>query len=167
MKFCKGIILVTALFWLVACEEQAIDQQAETVAIRALLDDFHDAAAKGDKARYLGHYARKGVFMGTDESERWQLDPDLRQYIDMRFKDGKGWVYASEKKEVAFSPRGDVAWFDEVSVSQKWGRFRGTGVVLKEAGTWKIAHYSLTFLIPNEQWEAVAAQVNGRVEVRE
>lgn len=162
MRIGKVFFIITALFWLGACQQDAIDTTKDAAAIQALLDDFHEAAALGDKARYLGHYTEAGVFMGTDESERWPLNPTFRTYVEGRFKDGKGWVYTSEKKNIAFSPKGDVAWFDEVTVSEKWGRFRGTGVLLKEAGTWKMAHYSLTFLVPNAQWDAVSAQVNGK-----
>jgi len=35
------------------------------------------------------------------------------------------------------------------------GRFRGTGVLVLEDGTWKIAHYAMSFLIFNEDWEQV------------
>jgi len=38
-------------------------------AIDAVLDDWHRAAA-ADEARYFGHFAANGVFMGTDAKER-------------------------------------------------------------------------------------------------
>ena len=44
-----------------------------TAAIDAVLDDFHDAAAHGDKTRYLDHMTEDAVFMGTDEWERCLL----------------------------------------------------------------------------------------------
>ena len=44
-----------------------------------------------------------------------------------------------------------MAWFDETSVIQRNGsRFRGSGVLEKVDGTWKIAHYVLSFLVYNE-----------------
>ena len=49
----------------------------------------------------------------------------------------------------------DVAWFDEVVFSETNGRFRGTGVVVKQDDDWKIAHYAMSFLIYNEDWPAV------------
>jgi hypothetical protein len=51
---------------------------------------------------------------------------------------------------------GDVAWFDEIIVSEKWGRFRGTGVVLKQQGTWKLSHYSMSVLVANEAFFDIA-----------
>ena len=119
-------------------------------AIIAVLDDFHDAAAKADKDRYLGHFTEDGAFLGTDEWERWPLKPDFTEYVDMRFKNG-GWSYHSEKKVIAFSKDGSVAWFDETSISNRnGGRFRGSGVLEKVDGTWKIAQYVLSFLVYNE-----------------
>ncbi len=119
-------------------------------AIIAVLDDFHDAAAKADKDRYLGHFTEDGVFLGTDEWERWPLHPDFTDYVAMRFANG-GWSYHSEKKNISFSKDGTVAWFDETSVSNRYGgRFRGSGVLEKVDGAWKVAQYVLSFLVYNE-----------------
>jgi len=132
------------------------DQRASTVeVIGAVLDDFHEAAAQGDKSRYLDHLTRNAVFMGTDEWERWPKHPQFTDYVDSRFTDGKGWSYRSVKRHVSVAETSDVAWFDEVVFSESSGRFRGTGVLVLESGTWKIAHYALSFLVFNEDWDAV------------
>ncbi|MBT6210714.1 MAG: SnoaL-like domain-containing protein, partial [Woeseia sp.] len=34
-------------------------------------------------------------------------------------------------------------------------RFRGTGVLIQIDGRWKIAHYAMSFLVFNENWEEV------------
>jgi hypothetical protein len=62
------------------------DNAMKTDAIDAVLDDFHDAAAHGDNVRYLGHMTENGVFMGTDEWERWPKTPDFIDYVGGRFK---------------------------------------------------------------------------------
>ena len=49
----------------------------------------------------------------------------------------------------------DTAWFDEVLYSEPNGRFRGTGVLVRTNGNWKIAHYAMSFLILNENWTEV------------
>ncbi|WP_138378939.1 nuclear transport factor 2 family protein [Luteithermobacter gelatinilyticus] len=123
--------------------------------IHAVLDDFHDAADKGDKSRYLNHFADNAVFLGTDDWERWPL-PEFADYVNTRFKDGKGWSYKPVQRHVAFSEDGRTAWFDEITVSEKWGRFRGTGVLLKDGKDWKIAHYALAILVPNDSMEDIA-----------
>ena len=124
-------------------------------AVAAVIDDFHDAAAHGDKNRYLGHMTEDAVFMGTDEWERWPKEPDFRRYVDGRFKDGSGWNYRSVERKIRIADSGTLAWFDEVVFSEQNGRFRGTGVLTLQDGNWKIAHYAMSFLVFNEDWPAV------------
>lgn len=133
----------------------AFAEHHEEQAIGEVLDDFHAAAAAGDKDRYLGHMTDDGVFMGTDEWERWPKHPDFTEYVGGRFQNGTGWTYESVERQIMMSDGGDVAWFDEVVYSETNGRFRGTGVVVKEDDEWKIAHYAMSFLIFNENWEEV------------
>jgi len=140
---------------LLAAAAAAQDSEPTVEAIEAVIDDFHDAAAHGDKARYLGHMTDDAVFMGTDEWERWPKKPDFEEYVGSRFQDGRGWTYRSVDRNVRVSELGNVAWFDEVVFSETSGRFRGTGVLLLEDGEWKIAHYALSFLVFNENWQDV------------
>jgi len=140
---------------LLAAAAAAQDSGPTVEAIEAVIDDFHDAAAHGDKARYLGHMTDDAVFMGTDEWERWPKKPDFEEYVSGRFQDGRGWTYRSVDRNVRVSELGNVAWFDEVIFSETSGRFRGTGVLLLEDGEWKIAHYAMSFLVFNENWQDV------------
>ncbi len=125
--------------------------------IGKVIDDFHDAAAHGDKHRYLGHLSEDAVFMGTDEWERWPKNPDFSDYVDGRFENGRGWNYKSVERKIHVSNSADVAWFDEVVFSATNGRFRGTGVLTMQNGSWKISHYAMSFLILNENWDEVIA----------
>lgn len=154
----KKLLLLISLSLIISYPVYSADLEGDRARINLLLDGFHQAAAQGDKTRYLDSFTEKGVFMGTDETERWPLKPDFKRYVEEHFEEGKGWAYTPEAREVAFSADNGVAWFDEVSVSEKWGRFRGTGVVIKQTdGGWKIAHYALSFLVPNDVWEATSA----------
>ena len=130
----------------------ALADQHDRAAIDAVLDDFHAAAAAADAERYLGHMTDNAVFMGTDEWERWPKHPDFTDYVGMRFANG-GWSYRSVEREVEISD--NVAWFDEVVFSETNGRFRGTGVLVKTEDDWKIAHYAMSFLVFNENWQEV------------
>ena len=38
--------------------------------VATVLDDWHQAASVADEARYFGHFAPNGIFMGTDATER-------------------------------------------------------------------------------------------------
>ena len=90
-------------------------------AVGKVIDDFHDAAAHGDKERYFGHLTNDAVYLGTDEWERWPKYPDFDDYVNGRFKDGSGWTYKSVERTIRFNDRSDVAWFDEVLYSEiKW-----------------------------------------------
>jgi hypothetical protein len=148
-------LLCVLLLSPLAFADDAGPPSATVAEIGRVLDDFHAAAAHDDKARYLGLLTRNAVFMGTDEWERWPKHPDFTNYVDTRFVDGKGWTYRAVERNVGLATTGEVAWFDEVVFSESSGRFRGTGVLVLERDAWKIAHYALSFLVFNEDWDAV------------
>ena len=134
----------------------AIADDSEALnAIGATIDRFHAAAARGDKGTYLDTLTEDGVFLGTDEWERWPKVPEFTDYVSGRFADGGGWTYRAVERNVALSDDGNTAWFDEVIVSSSDARFRGTGVLVKTDDRWKIAHYAMSFLVLNEIWEEV------------
>ena len=58
---------------------------------------------------------------------------------------------------------GSTRWFDEILFNEKLGHCRGTGVVELIEGEWKIAHYALTMLVPNE----IAADVGAQTQAAE
>ncbi|WP_321394787.1 nuclear transport factor 2 family protein [Emcibacter sp.] len=159
----KYLLVLTGLLALLCTPAQAFDRVAEERAVAALIDGFHNAADKGAKERYLDYLTGEAVFMGTDSRERWPY-PEFEKYVGDRFRDGKGWSYRSIEKHISFAPDGRTGWFDEITRSEKWGDFRGTGVVLKLGDDWKIAHYSLTFLVPNEVWEKVSEVVKSAAQ---
>ena len=133
----------------------ADNSESDLEMIGWVIDDFHDAAAHGDKDRYLDHLTGDAVFMGTDEWERWPKSPDFSDYVDGRFENGSGWNYKSVERTIRISKSADIAWFDEVLYSEQNGRFRGTGVLTLQDDSWKIAHYAMSFLVLNENWNEV------------
>jgi len=148
------LLFITLAFSVIAAADDSV---SELDAVNAVIDDFHSAAAQGDKARYLGLMTDDSVFLGTDEWERWPKQPEFNDYVDANFKDGAGWTFTPADRAVIFSDSRSIAWFDEVIVSEQYGRFRGTGVLSHEQGLWRIEHYALSFLILNENWEEVSA----------
>ncbi len=160
----RSLLLLTLLFPLVAATD---DSDAQIVAIGEVIDGFHDAAAHGDKDRYLGYMTDDGVFMGTDEWERWPKRPEFVDYVGGRFKDGAGWNYRSVERQIRVADSGDTAWFDEVVFSEQNGRFRGTGVLSQQDGQWKIAHYAMSFLILNENWPEVIELTKKTIAAKE
>jgi ketosteroid isomerase-like protein len=140
------LFLATTLF---ADERKSID---------AMLDGWHDAAAKADETRYFAAMAPEFVFLGTDATERWDR-ASFRAFAHPYFAKGKAWTFVPRDRHVILSPRGDVAWFDEKLDSASYGDCRGTGVVRRIAGEWKIAHYNLTIPIPNDLAKAVVGMI--------
>jgi hypothetical protein len=129
----------------------------EVAAINAALDDLHKAASVADEARYFNHFAPGAVFLGTDPEERWSLQ-DFRAYAHPHFAAGKAWTYAPRTRNVKLGPAGSgIAWFDEVIDHARYGACRGTGVLQKVGGDWKLQTYSLSFLIPNAVAERATA----------
>jgi ketosteroid isomerase-like protein len=130
-----------------------VDAVVETAQINAVLDDWHDAASKADGARYFSHFTKDAIFMGTDASERWDV-PAFQAYAAPIFSKGKGWTFKAVQRDITLNGA-SVAWFDEALETQNMGPARGSGVLVKKSGVWKIAQYNLSVPIPNEKFDAV------------
>ena len=117
-------------------------------AVAAVLDDWHAAAAAADEPRYFQHFAPDAVFLGTDGTERWTVE-DFRRYAHPYFARGRAWSFKPAGRHIFLSHDGAVAWFDEALDTPNLGPARGSGVLVKVKGAWKIAHYNLSVPIPN------------------
>ena len=120
--------------------------------INALLDGLHQDAHEGNFQSYFARYTSDAIFLGTDKTERWTID-EFKAYAKPAFADGNGWSYSVVERN--WEGDGDIRWFDEILFNEKLGHCRGTGVVQLIEGEWKILHYALTMLVPNE----IAAEV--------
>lgn len=128
-------------------------------AVASVLDSLHDAAAKADEERYFALFAPEGIFLGTDDSERWTLE-QFRAYAHPHFSQGRGWTYTVAERNVAFTRDGRSAYFDEKLDNAKWGRCRGSGVLILESnGSWRIAQYNLTVPVPNDLLPEIAGRI--------
>jgi len=135
---------VLALLCLAACATATVQQDRD--AVNAVVDDWHKAAADADEPRYFGHMTADSVFLGTDATERWDL-PAFRAFAHPYFAKGKAWTFVPRHRNVMIN--GDTAWFDESLDSASYGECRGTGVLRREGGAWRLAHYNLNIPIPN------------------
>lgn len=156
---------VAAAASLAACgAPAALDEAAERAAIGRALDDFHDAAAKADEARYFGHFAPEGVFLGTDATERWDVEA-FRKYAHPHFARGKAWAFRATRRAIAVDRGGAVAWFDEDLETAGLGPARGSGVLVRgPASAWKIAQYNLAITVPNERFNEVKRLLEGAAQ---
>lgn len=129
---------------------QPFDAEMRAVVVDVVLDAWHDDASHGRFESYFDAMTEDSVFLGTDASERWTKQ-EFMGYAREPFSDGNGWAYTASDRFVAFDADGDTAWVDEIMTNEKYGTLRGTAVLRLEGDDWKIAHYSLTFLVPNEK----------------
>lgn len=126
------------------------DLRVERGSVGMVLDAWHGDASAGNFDAYFDAMSEDSVFLGTDASERWGKQ-EFMEYAREPFGDGSGWIYVPGERFVAFDDDRTTAWVDEVLTNAKYGTLRGTAVLRKVGGDWKIAHYSLTFLVPNDK----------------
>ncbi|MEM9362463.1 MAG: nuclear transport factor 2 family protein [Bacteroidota bacterium] len=125
-----------------------VGQDNEKAVINVLLDAWHKAAADADFDAYFSKMTDQGVFIGTDATENWQNE-EFRLFSKPYFDKGKAWNFTAVERNIYIGDSGEVAWFDELLDTQM-KLCRGSGVVKKENGQWKIAHYVLSIAVPNE-----------------
>jgi ketosteroid isomerase-like protein len=135
----------------------------EEAAVAAVLDDWHLAAAQADETRYFGHLREGAVFLGTDGSERW-AKADFQIWARPFFQRGRAWTFKAKRRSLAFAPDGKTAWFDEDLETPNLGPARGSGVLVKEQGRWRIAQYNLSVPIPNALMSAIRSQIENHLK---
>ena len=132
-------------------------QPTETDKIDLVLDSWHEAAANARFQDYFDKMSEEAVFVGTDAGEHWDRT-EFMSFSKPYFDRGKAWAFTPLQRHVYLDRGGKVAWFDELL--DTWMQLcRGSGVLIKEAGEWKIAHYVLSLTIPNET-------VDGAIELK-
>jgi ketosteroid isomerase-like protein len=130
-------------------------QEREEEAIQNLLNAWHKAAADADFDAYFGLMSREAVFVGTDATEHWDKE-EFMAFSKPYFDKGKAWAFTPVERHIYFSSTGETAWFDELL--DTWMELcRGSGVLIKEGGQWKVAHYVLSMTIPNDRVQGAVA----------
>jgi hypothetical protein len=165
MRWLAVALLVVSLGCASSPEEKGLVVSQDSLAAdaRATLDAFHAAAAAADGAKYFGLFAADGVFLGTDATERWTVE-QFRAYAMPHFEKGKGWKYVATERHVDVDGAGRYAWFDELLANEKLGPCRGSGVLRREGGAWRVVQYNLSIPIPNDLAYDVAAQIKKQAE---
>lgn len=150
----KKVIYFLSIAILVSCnnpvvQESNLDIEKERASIANMLDSLNTAAAKADFQQYFSFYADSSVFMGTDATEYWNKD-DFMKWAQPYFDKKKTWNFTSLQRNIYFGKENDIAWFDEL-LNTQMKICRGSGVVAKVNGEWKIKQYVLSMTMPNEK----------------
>jgi len=153
-----GLLIFIAVFS--SCENKPsnindLKQASEKEAINTLLDAWHKSASEAKYDAYFNAMSNTSVFLGTDASENWKNN-DFKVFSKPFFDLGKAWDFKPVKRNIYISPEGNFAWFDEL-LNTWMGVSRGSGVLSKTEGVWKIEHYVLSVTIPNENITEVIA----------
>lgn len=140
---------------LLACTFSAFaqDDANEKAAIKATLDLWHKAAAEAQFKPYFALMTDDAVFIGTDATEYWNVE-QFKAYAKPHFDRGKAWNFKAVERHIYLNAAKDLAWFDELLDTQM-KLCRGSGVLKKVNGQWRIAHYVLSIAIPNDNVDEV------------
>jgi len=149
----KRIISILILCFLifsisVSAQKKGFYENVQKKNINKLLDDFNIFAANADFDKYFECFAEESTFIGTDATEVWNKK-EFMEWAKPFFDKGKAWNFKSLKRNIYFSKDGGYAWFDEILDTQM-KICRGSGVLEKINGKWKVKQYVLSVTVPNE-----------------
>lgn len=127
----------------------------EKEAVDEVITQWHKAAAEANFDNYFGLMTDDAVFIGTDASENWNKK-EFEAYSKPHFEKGKAWTFHPLERNIYIDKNNKIAWFDEL-LDTSFKICRGSGVLEKVKGKWKIKHYVLSMTIPNETSNEVIA----------
>ncbi|QCX54216.1 nuclear transport factor 2 family protein [Elizabethkingia sp. JS20170427COW] len=148
----KQIILMLCFISFIGFKAQKNETQ-----IDKLLTEWHLAASRSDFNAYFHAFTKDAVYIGTDAKERWtkgQFASFSKPYFDR----GKAWNFKTIERHISIAKDKKTAWFDEILDTPNMGICRGSGVLVKEKNGWKISHYVLSMIIPNDIANTVTEQ---------
>ncbi len=144
-----GIVLLLIAFSLnLRAQTKGFYENVQKKNISKVLDDLNAFAAAADYKNYFDLYAEESTFIGTDATEVWNKK-EFMVWAKTFFDKGKAWNFTSLKRNITFSKDGTYAWFDEILDTQM-KICRGSGVLEKIGGKWKIRQYVLSTTVPND-----------------
>ncbi len=150
-------LMLSGLFLIPGLKAQVKNTEVNISAVERQINKtigkWHKAAAMANFNDYFNLMTDDAVFIGTDPTENWTL-PEFKEFSKPYFDAGKAWSFSTLERNLYVHENLRVAWFDELLDTQM-GICRGSGVVMKEKGKWKIHHYVLSIAIPNEDVDEI------------
>ncbi|WP_083261278.1 nuclear transport factor 2 family protein [Crocinitomix algicola] len=120
-----------------------------SVALDRLMDQWHHDVGIFDFDAYFDFMSEGFIFLGTDPSERW-TKKEFMAFAKPYFDEKSTWLFTKNWRNWYFSDDHSIAWFEE-SLDTWMEECRGSGVLKKINGEWKIVHYNLSVVIENEK----------------
>lgn len=135
----KTIVILT-LFFAMNVRSQELDK---------LIDTWHKSAANANYDAFFSLMDESFIYLGTAPGERWDKTT-FSDFAKPFFDRGKAWDFKPSNRVWMYSDNKKMAWFDEDL--DTWMRgCRGSGIMVKKKGEWKLVYYNLTVLIENEK----------------
>jgi len=126
-------------------------QSSDYEIINEVMNNWHKSASEADADEYFSAMSDDAIYIGTDATELW-TKKQFKAFAKPYFYAGKAWDFKTISRNIYFSKDKNVAWFDELL--ETWmGVCRGSGVLEKTDGNWKIQHYHLSVTVPNSKIE--------------
>lgn len=148
LNFIAVLLLFFTFSVTLSAQNKGFYENVQKKNISKVLDDLNTFAATADYKNYFDLYAEESTFIGTDATEVWNKK-EFMAWAKPFFDKGKAWNFTSLKRSITFSKDGNYAWFDEILDTQM-KICRGSGVLEKIGGKWKIRQYVLSTTVPNE-----------------
>lgn len=142
----KKSILTSALFLLFGLI--GFGQQTAKDQINTLMNNWHKAAATADAELFFGSMTADAHYLGTDETEDWTRD-EMQIWAKEIFKRDSAWDFKTKERHIYLYDDQKLGWFDE-TLDTWMGVCRGSGVVVLTDDGWKIKHYVLSVVVPND-----------------
>lgn len=136
--------------------EETINEEKQE--INTVLDEWHQAAAEADYNDYFNDLTDDATYIGTDATENWDKKA-FENFAKPYFDKGTAWNFKPLQRNIYFNEDLSIAWFDELLDTQM-KICRGSGVMIKKDGEWKIKHYVLSMTVPNDKIEEVVKAKN-------
>jgi hypothetical protein len=123
--------------------------------INTIINRWHEDAAASNFDAYFGAMSNDGVFIGTDALENWTV-AEFKEFSKPFFEEKNTWDFKPLERNIYGDSGKNIVWFDEL-LDTWMGICRGSGVLMKDKKDWKIVHYVLSVVIPNENIKEVIA----------
>ena len=122
-------------------------QQEKT--LDKIINEWHQNAANAAFDAYFSITTDDFIFLGTAPEERWKKKAFMtfcKPYFDKKTT----WDFKPSDRLWNYSEDGNTAWFDESLETWMQG-CRGTGILSRIGGEWRLSYYNLHVLIENDK----------------
>ena len=136
--------IISTLFFIGLMQIATAQNELDT-----LVDQWHLSASNANFEAYFEVLDASFVFLGTAPGERWNKI-EFAAFSKPYFDAGKAWDFKAKNRNWSYSKNKKTAWFDEDLYTWMRG-CRGSGILVKEKGEWKLVYYNLTVLVENEK----------------